>query len=154
MERCSSFGKSRRSRGGACSARSITSARAEQARPLLLWQRLVERGDDRSALFLTRTGFVFVRHDRARGDGLRLLERQARSETLHLLGVEHLAREQRVGNLHQRVLVRGEQLRRALIVVGDELLHFLIDLDRGVFAVILVLRDLAAEEDLLFLLAE
>ena len=43
---------------------------------------------------------------------------------------------------------------RALVVVGDEALHFLIDLERRVLAVVLVLRDLAAEEDLLFLLAE
>ena len=43
---------------------------------------------------------------------------------------------------------------RALVVVGDEALHFLVDLERRVFAVVLVLRDLAAEEDLLFLLAE
>ena len=43
---------------------------------------------------------------------------------------------------------------RALVIVGDEFLHFLIDLERRVFAVVLVLRDLAAEEDLLFLLTE
>ena len=43
---------------------------------------------------------------------------------------------------------------RALVVLGDDALHFLVDPDRGLLAVVRVLRDLAAEEDLLFLLAE
>ena len=49
--------------------------------------------------------------------------------------------------LEQNVLRPG-------IVIGDESLDFLIDAQRGVLAVILVLGDLASEEDLLFLLAE
>ena len=43
---------------------------------------------------------------------------------------------------------------RALVVLGDDALHFLVDAERRVLAVVRVLRDLAAEEDLLFLLAE
>src|SRR5262245_1651794 len=121
--------------------------------PLLLWQWLVERRNDRRALFLARPRLVFL-DGGARGDRLRLVERQAGGDALHLLGVEHLALEQRLGHLDEDRLVLGEELVRAVIRVGHEALHFLIDLERGVLAVVLVLRDLAAEEDLLFLLSE
>src|SRR5262245_42976324 len=121
--------------------------------PLLLREWLVERGNDRRALFLARLRLVFL-DGGARGDQLRLVERQAGGDPLHLLGVEHLTLQERLGHLHENRLVLGEELVRALIRVGDEALHFLIDLERGVFAVILVLGDLAAQEDLLFLLAE
>src|SRR5262249_50736031 len=40
------------------------------------------------------------------------------------------------------------------VLIHDYALDFLIDLDRGVFAVVLVLSNLAAQEDLLFLLPE
>ena len=44
---------------------------------------------------------------------------------------------------------------RARRVAGaDDAAHFAVDLDGGVFGVVAVLRDFAAEEDLLFLLAE
>ena len=94
------------------------------------------------------------RHGPAGAAGFDLFERQPGRDAPHLLGVEHFARQQRVGHLHEAGLVLGQQLVRALVVVGDEALHFLVDLERRVLAVVLVLRDLAAEEDLLFLLAE
>ena len=53
----------------------------------------------------------------ARGTGCGLVERQAGGQAPDLLGVEHFAREQRVGDLHQRLLVRRQQLVRALVVV-------------------------------------
>ena len=77
-----------------------------------------------------------------------------RGEPAHLIGVEHFAREQRVGDVEQLLLVLGQQLGRAAVGVHDEALDLGVDLERRVFAVVLVLRDLAAEEDLLFLLAE
>ena len=52
------------------------------------------------------------------------------------------------------VLVLGQHRVRPLVAVRDDALDLLVDLDRRVLAVVLVLRDLAAEEDLLFLLAE
>src|SRR5581483_10722681 len=118
-----------------------------------LRERLVQGRDDRRALFQART-LVFFVHRRPRRRRLRILEGEAGGETPDLVRVEHFAREQLVGDLHEGRLLAGEQLRGALILIGDELLHFLVDLDRGVFAVVLVLGDLAAEEDLLFLLAE
>src|SRR6266516_2096101 len=96
---------------------------------------------------------VFVERP-PRGGGLRFVERQTGGDALDLLGVQHLAGEKRVGHLQQNLFAATEQRARALVVVGDEALHFLIDLEGRVLAVILVLRDLAAEEDLLFLLAE
>src|SRR5262252_7975382 len=121
--------------------------------PSLLREWLVECGHDRRAL-LAVAPLVFLGHRRAGGDRLGLVERLAGSDPLHLLGVEHLALEQRLGHADERVLVLREQRVRALIGVGDEALHFLIDLERRVLAVVLVLRDFAAEENLLFLLAE
>src|SRR5262245_45639475 len=120
----------------------------------LLWEWLVQRGDDLRAFFRTRTRLFFLGKLRPRGNRLRLFERLACSQPLDLLGVERFAREQRVGNRHQRRLVFAEQLMRVLVIRGDDALHFLIDLQRRILAVILVLRDLAAEEDLLFFLAE
>ncbi len=84
----------------------------------------------------------------------RVVERQAGADAPHLLGVERFARQQRVGHVEQLLLVLAEDRLRARVVVGHEALHFLIDAERRVLAVVLVLRDLAAEEDLLFLLAE
>ena len=46
-----------------------------------------------------------------RGDaGCAFVERQPGGEPLHLIGVEHFAREQRVGDLDQRLFVLGQEL--------------------------------------------
>src|SRR6185312_14514902 len=122
----------------------------------LLREWLVERGNDRRALFLLRLGLVFfdVRGGGARRGRRHVFERQAGDNALDLFGVEHLAREQFVGHLDEDGLVLREERECPVVRGGHEALHFLIDPERRVFAVVLVLRDLAAEEDLLFLLAE
>src|SRR3954468_6428349 len=71
-----------------------------------------------------------------------------------LVGVEHFAREQLLGDLVEGGAVLLDERLGALVVRGHEALDLVIDADRGVLAVVLMLRDLAAEEDLLFLLAE
>src|SRR4030095_10926707 len=83
-----------------------------------------------------------------------LVQRQTSGQTFHLLSVERFPCEQRVGYVQQLLFVLAENRLRARVVVGNEALDFLIDAKRGVFAVILVLRDLAAREDFFFLLAE
>ncbi len=45
-------------------------------------------------------------------------------------------------------------LRALLYAGGHDATHFLVDVNRGVFRVVAVLRDFAAQEDRLFLLAE
>ena len=72
----------------------------------------------------------------------------------NLIGVERFSGEQPIGEIHQLLLVLEQDVLRARVVIGHEALDFLIDPERRVFAVVLVLRDLAAEEDLLLLLAE
>src|SRR5262249_10082550 len=62
--------------------------------------------------------------------------------------------EELFGNPVERRAALLEQRLRALVVHRHEPLDLVVDADRGVFAVVLMLRDLAAEEDLLFLLAE
>src|SRR5204863_4254441 len=118
---------------------------------LFLGNRFVERRDDRVALLLARTRFVLVvggRHGRAR-QRQRVFDQQAGGEPLDLLGVEDFARQQRLGDLFELRLVRRQDRVRALVVVGDEALHLVVDLQRRVLAIVLVLRDLPAEEDLL-----
>src|SRR6476646_5266649 len=124
---------------------------------LFLRKRFVQRRYDRRALFRTWTRFVFVihrRHGHARGGRLNLVEKLTGGKTPHLLGIENFARQQRLGDLYQHVLLAGQQLVSAVVVARDETFHFVIDLERRVFAVVLVLSDFAAEEDLLFFLAE
>ena len=104
--------------------------------------------DGRSFSFAGRR--VGRRHVGAR----RVVQRMAVGEAANLVGVENFARQQRVGDVHQPLLVLAEERRAALVLVADDALDLAVDLERGVFAVVGVLRDLAAEEDLLFLLAE
>src|SRR5438270_2840494 len=113
------------------------------------WNR---RNDCRARLLRLRRGRRHLRRRRRRGRWL--VQRLAGHDAAHLFGVERFVREQRVGHLHQPRLVLHEDLVRAVVRLGDEALHLVVDLQRGVLAVILVLRDLAAEEDLLLLLAE
>src|SRR5947209_8605837 len=82
------------------------------------------------------------------------LERKAVDELLHFRPVQNFALEQRQGNANQRIGAVVDHFARAIVAVAHELLNLLVDADRGRFTEIAVLRDLAAKENLLFLLAE
>src|SRR5678815_3279391 len=73
---------------------------------------------------------------------------------LDLCSVEHFALNQRQRNPDQHIAIRMKQVLGGVITALDQLLHFRIDLDRCGLAVVAMLRNLAAQEDLLFLLAE
>ena len=47
----------------------------------------------------------------------------------------------------QRFAIVGEQAFRFLVAFADDALHFLVDLDGGVFGIVAVLVDFAAQED-------
>src|SRR6266571_5299049 len=71
-----------------------------------------------------------------------------------LLAVEHLVLQERLRDPDQGVAVGLQDLLRPLVRLQGEPLDLLVDQDGGRFAVVLVLGDLPAEEDLLLLLAE
>src|SRR5881392_3180565 len=94
----------------------------------LLRDRLVERGYDGRPFLDPRTRFLFggggYRHHR-----LRLVERQVGCEAADLLGVEDLAREERIGHLEQHIPVLAQDLVRTLVVARDEAFHLVVDLE-------------------------
>src|SRR6266478_2714132 len=53
----------------------------------------------------------------------------------------------------QRFFVVRQEVLRFVIAAVDDALHFLVNLDRGVFGIVGMLRDLAAQEDGLVLLS-
>src|SRR5579864_7501688 len=121
--------------------------------PLLLRDRLSKRRDDGLPVGLTALRLSSERcEDRRHGGGI--LEREALREALDLIGVEHLAGEQLVGNPQQDRLVVDQDLLGAGVVLHHEAFRLLVNPDRRFFAVVLMLGDLAAEEDLFFALAE
>src|ERR1700686_296898 len=75
-------------------------------------------------------------------------------EHLDFVGVENFPPDECTRNSLKHVAIVGQKLLGRCIALVDQLADFLIDLDRRVFAVIAMLSDLAAQEDLLFLLAE
>src|SRR5215216_129233 len=83
-----------------------------------------------------------------------LIERQARDNPSNLNSIQRLALQQALSQTNHRLAILFDDFLRAVILRGDDLLHLFIDLDRGVFREITMLRNLASEEDLLFLLAE
>src|SRR5262245_22082200 len=83
-----------------------------------------------------------------------IVKRQAGDDAANLNRIERFAREQFLGQTVQGVAVLDDDLASAFVLLHHDAFDFLIDLDRGVFAVILMLSDLASQEDLLFLLAE
>src|SRR5688500_13254273 len=120
----------------------------------LLSERLADRlhrRNDRGALLLLRRSRGVSRRRVGRR---RVIQRMAVGEPADLVGVEDLARQQRVGDVDQPLLVLGENRGAALVLIANNELDLGVDLKRRVFAVVGVLRDLAAEEDLLFFLAE
>src|SRR5206468_11132753 len=75
-------------------------------------------------------------------------------EQLYVGSVQHFAFNQRQRNPYQSFSVVRENVLGSRITIVDYLADFLIDLDGSVFAVVAMLIDLAAQEDLFFLLAE
>src|SRR5471030_1685217 len=74
-------------------------------------------------------------------------------ELHHFVAVQDLAHQQRLGDLHHRFRVFLHNGCRGIVAFLHQLLHLLINADGGLFAVVAMLRDLAAQENLLFLLA-
>ena len=75
-------------------------------------------------------------------------------EHLHLFGVDGFALQQGRGDAVHRFGIRFDQPVRRLIGLVDQAANFQVDLPRRLFAEVAVLRDFAAQEDLLLLLAE
>src|SRR5262249_12863943 len=82
------------------------------------------------------------------------VKRQTRYHAADLNGVERFVLKQSFGQSHKSVFVFDDDLSGAIVLLGDYPLHFLIDLNGRVFAVILMVRYVAAQEDLLLFLAE
>src|SRR6187399_1972273 len=128
---------------------------------LLIWFLLLRerpgrhrRNDARGRALLGRLRFARCNSRRRALRANRLVERQSGNDPLDLLGVERFARQQRVGHVEDCLPVLGKDRLGARVVVGHEALHFLVDLERRVLAVVLVLGNLTSEEDLLLLLSE
>ena len=118
---------------------------------LFLRDGLAERRHERPLVGLAARRVVRGGRRRRRHE---LFERQTLREAEDLVRVEDFPSQQLVGDAQQNRFLLGEDRTRARVLIHHELLHFLVDALRRVFAVVLGLRDLAAEEDLLFLLAE
>ena len=73
---------------------------------------------------------------------------------LDFLAVQHFTLEQGFGDANQYIGVFRDVLLRLVIAALDQVAHFGIDTDSRCFAVVAVLRDLTAQEDLFLLLAE
>src|SRR5690349_11986819 len=88
-----------------------------------------------------------------RGGGC-LGERSRAQDARDLLGIERLALEQGAGERVQLFDVLLEDLPGARGAVDHDALDLAVDGQRGLLAVVLLTRDFAAEEDVLFVLAE
>ena len=60
--------------------------------------------------------------------------------------------EQRFGQAHHRIAVFGDDFGRTFVLLSHNLAHFGIDANRCLFREVTMLSNLAAEEDLFFLL--
>src|SRR5687767_2856248 len=89
--------------------------------PSFLRQRVGQRRHDSRTFLPASVLLVVSRRHRPRGCGaLRLFERQTRDDAANLLAVEHFADEQLGRDLLEAGFVLGENLARALVVVGDK----------------------------------
>src|SRR5688500_3899376 len=68
--------------------------------------------------------------------------------------VEYFALQHTLGDADQRLAVDRQDFLGAIVTTLHDLANLLIDSDRGLLGEIAMLRDLAAQKDLLFLLAE
>src|SRR5437660_5823744 len=75
-------------------------------------------------------------------------------DVVDLGAVEHLALEQRLGHLVEDLDVAPQQQLGVLVGLHDDAPHLVVDLHRGRLRIIDALGEVAAEEDLLLLLAE
>ena len=75
-------------------------------------------------------------------------------QNLDFVGIQHLALDEGLGDPIQRLLVVEQDLLGCVVPSVDQFADFLVNFDRGVFAVVTVLGDFASQEDLLFFLAE
>src|SRR6266849_6238849 len=109
--------------------------------PYLRWRRsFAAFGASRLKVWLGR------RHD--------LRQLLAFDDHLDLLSIQHFALDQRERNSDQHIPVGRQECLGGVVTPFDQFLNFFVDLDRGGLAVIAMLRNLAAQEDLLFLFAE
>src|ERR1035437_544160 len=74
-------------------------------------------------------------------------------ELHYLVAIQDLALQQRLGDLGERFGPLIDDGGGRVVAALHQLLHLLVDTDGGFFAVIAVLGDFTAQEDLLFLLA-
>src|SRR5213594_230934 len=75
-------------------------------------------------------------------------------DLVDLGAVDRLALEEGLGHLVEHLEVAAQEELRALVGLEQEAAHLGVDLDGGLLGVVDLLREVAAEEDLLFLLAE
>src|SRR5450755_347140 len=68
-------------------------------------------------------------------------------QQLYFVGVDYFAFEQRQRDALERFAIGGQQRLGAFVAAVDDALHFLVDLDGGVFRVVAMLGNFAAEED-------
>src|ERR1700749_300414 len=83
-----------------------------------------------------------------------VVERESGDDAANLHGLERLAVEQSLCESNHRVAVLLDDVARAAVLLADDVLDLLVYLYGRVFREVAVLRYLAAEEDLLLLLAE
>src|SRR5213083_1376061 len=75
-------------------------------------------------------------------------------DLVDLAAVDRLALEERLGHLVEHLEVAAQEELRALVGLEQDAAHLGVDLDGGLLGVVDLLREVAAQEDLLFLLAE
>src|SRR5690348_494791 len=103
-----------------------------------------------------RKAWLFARYRRRRRWWWRWFFRQrlAFDEQLQFGRVEHFALKQGVRHAFERVAVRFQDVARLRIAGVDDAADLGVDFDRRIFGVVAMLRDFAAEENLLFLFPE
>src|SRR5712691_5406631 len=119
--------------------------------PYLRWRRsFAAFGASRLKVWLDHLLYSVIwfgrRHD--------LRQLLAFDDHLDLLSIQHFALDQRERNSDQHIPVGRQEFLGGVVTPFDQFLNFFVDLDRGGLAVIAMLRNLAAQEDLLFLFAE
>src|SRR5437667_1180051 len=83
-----------------------------------------------------------------------VLSPELAEDLVDLGAVDRLALEERLGHLVEHLEVAAQEELGALVGLEQDAAHLGVDLDGGLLGVVDLLREVAAEEDLLFLLAE